>query len=109
MSNEIIKDFVKRQTSGVTIGVPKSRPKTEETAQQAVTEAAPAAHEETNTKVRGQVGRPKSLIDKVKISVYVPAEVKEKLIKIQHNNYKQNLNDVMTEAIDCLLTKYGEK
>lgn len=99
MSNDVIKDFVKRQTANVTIGVPKSRPQVKEE----------QAQQEGIRPSRGQVGRPKSLVEKVKISVYVPAEIKEKLIKIQHNNFRQNLNDVMAEAIDCLLTKYGEK
>ncbi len=109
MSNDIIKDFVKRQTTGVTIGVPKSRPTHEEITQDIPDEFKQAAPEEEPKTAKGHVGRPKSLVEKVKISVYVPAEVKEKLVKIQHNNYKQNLNDVMTEAIDCLLAKYGEK
>lgn len=108
MANDVIKDFVKRQTTGVTIGVPKMRPRAEEETRRPVAEETQEQQEEKRP-TRGQVGRPKSLVEKVKISVYVPAEIKEKLIKIQHNNFRQNLNDVMAEAIDCLLAKYGEK
>lgn len=97
MANDTIKEFVKRQTTGMTIGVPKSRARAEDS----------TPHTEATATIGP--GRPKSLVEKVKISVYVPAEIKAKLVKIQHNNYKQNLNDVMVEAVDCLLTKYGEK
>jgi hypothetical protein len=44
----------------------------------------------------------------VKLSVYLPAEAKEKLVRIQHDNYKQNLNDILLEAINDLIKKYGK-
>ena len=108
----MIKDFVKKQTTAISIGVPKQRPAdTPAQAAEPVREvepvaAAPAAEETPAAK--GHVGRPKSDIEKVKLSVYVPAEAKEKLIKIQHHNYKPSLNDVLMEAIVDIIKKYGE-
>lgn len=110
MAENMIKDFVKRQTTAVNIGVPKQKPNVEtpqtrigETVEP-VTAPAPAP----DFKVKGHVGRPKSDIEKVKLSVYVPAEAKEKLIKIQHENYKPNLNDVLLEAINDIIRKYDK-
>ena len=103
MAQDMIKDFVKKQTTAISIGVPRQRP-----AQEAVVETPAAPVEEPapaeKKTVRG-VGRPSSGIEKVKISVYVPAEVKEKLVKIQHRNYKPSLNDVVIEAIADLINK----
>lgn len=114
MAENIIKDFVKKQTTPLTIGVPKQRPQTESAAP--VQAAETPATEEIATPqpqpqqevAKGHVGRPKSDIEKVKLSVYVPAEAKAKLIRIQHHNYKQSLNDVLLEAISDLIKKYGE-
>lgn len=111
MAENIIKDFVKKQTTPLTIGVPRQRPAEENQQpvqvqpkqQEPVSAPAPAAPE-----TRGHVGRPKSDIEKVKLSVYVPAEAKSKLIKIQHLNFKSSLNDVLMEAISDLIKKYGE-
>lgn len=130
MAENIIKDFVKKQTTPLTIGVPKQRPQagTETPAaapvEQPVPEVktvpvqapapatAPAAAQPVQQAepeiIRGHVGRPKSDVEKVKLSVYVPAEMKSRLIKVQHHNYKPSLNDVLIEAIADLLTKYGE-
>lgn len=109
MAENIIKDFVKKQTSTVTIGVPRQKPAGNvpevriEPAPAPVVTAAPAeqpvVEDPVETKPKGHVGRPKSEIEKVKLSVYVPAEAKAKLIRIQHESYKQNLNDVLLEAI----------
>ena len=112
MADNMIKDFVKKQTTAISIGVPKQRPAdTPVQAAEPVREvehvaAAPAAKE--TPAVKGHVGRPKSDIEKLKLSVYVPAEAKEKLIKIQHHNYKPSLNDVLMEAIVDIIKKYGE-
>ena len=116
MGQDIIKDFVKKQTTAISIGVPKQRPQCEvkeerfeekpDTVQE-VKESEVQAPVEKATK--RHVGRPKSEIEKVKMSVYVPAEAKAKLIKIQHETYKQNLNDVLLEAINDILKKYGEQ
>lgn len=116
MANSIIKDFVQKQTTPISIGVPKQRtPETvpapaAEPAPQAVQAApeAPAAPQTTAAApTKGRVGRPKSDIEKVKLSVYIPAEAKEKLVKIQHTNYKQSINDVLIEAVSDLIRKYG--
>lgn len=115
MGQDIIKDFVKKQTTAISIGVPKQKPQGEvrEVRFEEKQEYAPAVKEpvvETKAEKapKGHIGRPKSDIEKVKMSVYVPAEAKAKLIKIQHETYKQNLNDVLLEAINDILKKYGE-
>ena len=118
MAENIIKDFVKKQTTPLNIGVPKQRPAagTEEVkkaepaapAPVQVTTPAPSTVQTAPEVVRGQVGRPKSNIEKVKLSVYVPTEAKAKLIKIQHHNYKPSLNDILIEAINDLIKKYDE-
>ena len=120
MAENIIKDFVKKQTTPLTIGVPRQKPQAEsepapriETAPAApaaepVKEAAPAPAKAEQNMEKGHVGRPKSNVEKVKLSVYVPAEAKAKLIKIQHHNYRQNLNDVLLEAIADVIKKYDE-
>lgn len=126
MAENIIKDFVKKQTTPLTIGVPKQRPQAEQETQAAApmekhlptvervqvqapapapVQAAPQAEPEVT---RGHVGRPKSDIEKVKLSVYVPADMKARLIRVQHHNYKQSLNDVLIEALADLLKKYDE-
>lgn len=122
MAENIIKDFVKKQTTPLTIGVPKQRPQGEsEPAPRFEAEPvapapepfkevapAPAPVQPEPEAAKGHVGRPKSEVEKVKLSVYVPAEAKTKLIKIQHHNYKQSLNDVLLEAIADVIKKYGE-
>lgn len=114
MGQDIIKDFVKKQTTSISIGVPRQKPQGE-AAQERIEPSpapspSPAAQEPVNkpvgTVTKGHVGRPKSEIEKVKMSVYVPAEAKAKLIRIQHETYKQNLNDVLLEAINDILKKY---
>ena len=112
MGQDIIKDFVKKQTTTISIGVPRQKPQgevPEERIEQAPA-PAPAVQEPVDkpseTVTKGHVGRPKSEIEKVKMSVYVPAEAKAKLIKIQHETYKQNLNDVLLEAINDIFKKY---
>jgi len=117
MAENIIKDFVKKQTTPLNIGVPKQRPqgatevRIEEPSAQVAPSPAPAqtpVQPVEQEAVRGHVGRPKSDVEKVKLSVYVPAEAKAKLVKIQHHNYKQSLNDVLLEAISDVIKKYGE-
>lgn len=114
MANDIVKDFVKKQTSPISIGVPKKR-------EEAPAEQPATAPEVSHTRVqspyvqlatetpvapKGKPGRPKSDIEKVKLSLYVPEEIKGKLIKIQHNTYRQSLNDVILEAVVDLCAKY---
>lgn len=126
MAENIIKDFVKKQTTPLTIGVPKQRPQAgAETPAAAPVEqpapevkpapvqapAAPAAQPAQQAEpeiIRGHVGRPKSDVEKVKLSVYVPSEMKSRLIKLQHHNYKPSLNEVLIEAVADLLAKYEE-
>lgn len=115
MGQDIIKDFVKKQTTAISIGVPKQRPQgevKEERFEEKPAPVQPVQEPEVQAPVekgpKGHVGRPKSDIEKVKMSVYVPAEAKAKLVKIQHETYKQNLNDVLLEAINDILKKYGE-
>lgn len=114
MAENSIKDFVKRQTTPLTIGVPKPKtqkevePETrvETPVQEAVPVQAATAVETVVTK--GHVGRPKSDVEKVKVSLYIPAESKEKLVKIQHRNYRQSLNDLLLEAIADIIKKYED-
>lgn len=107
MAENTIKDFVKRQTTPLTIGVP--RPKTQKDPEpeqrMAVQQPAPVVEQPA---AKGHVGRPKSDIEKVKVSLYVPAESKEKLVKIQHRTYRQSLNDLLLEAIADIIRKYEE-
>lgn len=126
MAENMIKDFVKKQTTSLNIGTPKQKPvvvpevspakraeepKEETAIIQKQVETAPAVmnttvEEKPVQQVKSKVGRPKGDVEKVKLSVYVPAEVKAKLIKLQHMTYKQSINDVMIEGIYMLLTKY---
>lgn len=122
MADNMIKDFVKKQTTPLTIGVPRQRPAEAEQQPAAAAPAAPAASQPVAVQqpqvaqvepeatpapvVKGRIGRPKSDIEKVKLSVYVPAEAKAKLIRIQHQNFKSSLNDVLMEAISDLIKKY---
>lgn len=117
MANDIVKDFVKKQTTPISIGVPKKR---EETPAEQPAEAPAVSHTRVQSPYvqqaaeapapvaapKGKPGRPKSDIEKVKLSLYVPDEIKEKLIKIQHNTYRQSLNDVILEAVVDLCAKY---
>ena len=109
MAENIIKDFVKKQTTPLNIGVQKQRPQ-EDVQEARIAEPRHEAlvPEEKPAPVKAHVGRPKSEIQKVKMSVYVPEEAKAKLIKIQHRNFKQNLNDVLLEAIMDIIKKYDE-
>lgn len=109
MAQDIIKDFVKKQTTAVTIGVPRQRPQGDVHEVRIESKPDPAPEPVAEVKqAKGHVGRPKSDIEKVKLSVYLPAEAKEKLVRIQHDNYKQNLNDILLEAINDLIKKYGK-
>lgn len=108
MAENIIKDFVKKQTTPLNIGVPKQRPQQEVPEVRIAEPVQEPVRVEAAFAQRPHVGRPKGEIQKVKMSVYVPEEAKAKLIKIQHNNYKQNLNDVLLEAIMDIIKKYGE-
>ena len=108
MAENIIKDFVKKQTTPLNIGVPKQRPQEEVPEVRIAEPVQEPVKVEAAVVEKPHVGRPKGEIKKVKMSVYVPEEAKAKLIKIQHNNYKQNLNDVLLEAIMDIIKKYGE-
>lgn len=119
--NNIMKDFVKKQSSPISIGVPKMRSTDQEPeriempAQKTVkpaTESRPVARtvlapvEEVKPAPK-KIGRPKSEIEKVKVSLYLPVDVKNRLVKLQHMNMKSCMNDVMIEAIEDLLDKYS--
>ena len=123
--NSIMKDFVKKQSSPISIGKPKIR-SNEELVNEGVAEKKEQPKEvqpidtptarpvvrtvlapvEELTPAPKKVGRPKGDVEKVKISIYVPAEVKEKIVKLQHMNMKSSINDVMMEAVNDLLDKY---
>ena len=100
-----IKEFIKKQTNQVTIGIPKRRTDLEATVEQPVPEVpqpvavAGSVQESEGVQPARAVGRPKSEVRKVKLSAYVPAEVKERLVRLQHESYRSNLNDVLVEAI----------
>lgn len=115
---DMIKDFVKKQTSTLTIGVPKPRTEVPAPAQAPAPDVRqePAAQISNPEKVaavvppvtpKKPIGRPKSDVVKVKMSVYVPEELKARLVKVQHETYKSNLNDVLIEAVRDILDKYG--
>ena len=105
MAENIIKDFVRKQTSPVTIGVPKSRSaepeQVKENSQPAVEVQQPAPQEGK------RMGRPRTYEKRAKISMYLPEELKDKIVRIQHQNFKSSINDVMIEAVHDLLKKYG--
>ncbi|MGN1232767.1 MAG: hypothetical protein ACI4UJ_04890 [Candidatus Cryptobacteroides sp.] len=105
MAENIIKDFVKKQTTPVTIGVPKARTAVTEKVQE-VEEPAGTPVETAPVGSSGRVGRPRTYEKRTKLSMYLPEELKDKLVKIQHHNYKPSLNDVLLEAIQDLLKKY---
>lgn len=96
---DIVKDFVQQQTAPLTIGVPKKKA-------EPVAPAPAAAPVNEAPRVKGKVGRPKLAEDKVKLSLYITAEKKAKLVKIQHQTYRANMNDVLSEAVDLILEKY---
>ena len=105
MAENIIKDSVRKQTSPVTIGVPKSRNAEAEpvkvSSQPAVEAQQPAPQEGK------RMGRPRTYEKRAKISMYLPEELKDKIVRIQHQNFKSSINDVMIEAVHDLLKKYG--
>jgi hypothetical protein len=106
-----IKEFIKKQTTGVTIGVPKARKESDAIPAPAarpatVQEQVKQAKQESAAGAR-RPGRPKTDVQKVKLSVYVPEDVKEALVRIQHDNYKTSLNDVLTEAIMQYVAQNG--
>ena len=108
MGQDIIKDFVKKQTTAVTIGVPRQRPQSPVQEVRIEPEQEAIVEQTIEEKpVKGKVGRPKSDVERVKLSLYIPAEAKEKLIRIQHDNYKQNLNDILLEAVNDIIKKYS--
>lgn len=115
MAENLIKDFVKKQTSTVTIGVPKAKPQgiveqpRIEVPSVEPQKATAAVQEPVAESKPKHIGRPKSNIEKCKMSVYVPTEDKKKLVKIQHQTFRQNLNDILLEAINDILVKYGER
>lgn len=99
-----IKEFIKKQTTAVTIGVPKVRRESD-----AVPSPA-AVQEQVNegsVSVTRKPGRPKTDVRKVKLSVYVPEDVKESLVRIQHDSYKMSLNEVLTDAIMQYVSQNG--
>ena len=106
MAESIIKDFVKKQTTPVTIGVPKLRTAIKDAIQEVVRPAETPVDAEPKA-LSGKVGRPRTYENRVKLSIYLPEELKDKLVKIQHHNYKPSMNDVLLEAIQDLLKKYN--
>ena len=105
MAENSIKDFGRKQTAAVTIGVPKSRNAGAEqvkVSSQPVVEAQQPAPQEGK-----RMGRPRTYEKRAKISMYLPEELKDKIVRIQHQNFKSSINDVMIEAVHDLLKKYG--
>lgn len=106
MANDIIKSFVQKQTTPISIGVPKQRTQETQPSAPAVEPAAPiqstaaeAPKQENSTPAR-RPGRPKQEVDKVKMSLYIPVEAREELLKIQHNTFTSSFNDVVLCAIN---------
>ena len=114
MAESTIKDFVKKQTASLNIGVPKQRPTGEplriEPTRLPVAEPEQTAAPQMVATAAAQrhIGRPKGDVAKIKISLYVPEEIKARLIKVQHMNYKASLNDMLMEAVEDVLKKYNE-
>lgn len=101
MADNTIRDFIQKQTGNpINISVPKQR----------VAEQQPEEKpEDEGSAHTGKAGRPRQGDEKkVKMNLYAPEEIKKKLIKIQHHNYKSSLNDVLLEAVLDLIKKYEE-
>ena len=113
MAESTIKDFVKKQTSSLNIGVPKVKPATiaplDEIGEAPAAYQTVASANETPAPTVKTTGRPKSEIQKVKLSLYVPEETKTKLVRIQHLSFKSSLNDVLLEAINEYLEKHKDQ
>lgn len=113
--NNIMKDFVKKQSTPISIGIPKQRPQVQETVKEEprkndapVYAKEPAQATATTLAATAEpkkVGRPKSDVEKVKLSLYLPKEMKERVVRLQHISMKSCLNDVLMEAIEDLLAK----
>ena len=116
MAENIIKDFVKKQTSPISISVPKTRPEVQPE-EKSVSNLKEELKEELRAELKEKMtaapeadeksGKTKPENNKVKLSLYIDKGVKQKLVKIQHETYKSSLNDVLIEAVDELLKKYG--
>ena len=105
MAENIIKEFVRKQASPVTIGVPKSREEKEKLAE---FDSQPVeVHQQTVSQENRKIGRPRTYEKRAKISLYLPEDLKEKIVRIQHQNFKSSINDVMMEAVLDILKKYG--
>ena len=76
MAENIIKDFVRKQTSPVTIGVPKSR--NAEAEQVKVSSQPLVEPQQQATQEAKRMGRPRTYEKRAKISMYLPEEIKEK-------------------------------
>ena len=96
-----IKDFIRKQTTPVNIGVPRSRniPVQEPVSIVEQPVSAPVSSNSDITVQKNKPGRRKGDVQKVKLSLYVPEEVKDQLIRIQHDTYKSSLNDTLVEAV----------
>ena len=108
---DIIKDFVKKQTTSINIGVPKQRSAGEPERRiepERLPVQVPVQSVAPESATPRHVGRQKSEVSKVKLSLYLPEETKAKLIKVQHMNCKASLNDMLMEAVEDVLKKYGE-
>ena len=115
MAENIIKDFVKKQTSPISISVPKTRPEVQPE-EKSVSDLKGELKEELRAELKEKMtaapeadeksGKTKAENNKVKLSLYIDKGVKQKLVKIQHETYKSSLNDVLIEAVDELLKKY---
>ena len=96
MAENNIKELVAKQTSAVTIGTPKQR----EVISSPI--AIPVQEKSVTPK-----GRPKCEFERIKLSMYIPVEFKEQLVKIQHLNFRPSMNDVLMEAVDDIIKKYS--
>lgn len=98
-----IKEFIKRQTTTLNIGTPKVRNESDvipAPAARPVEEQPQVRKDEEGSEASGRrPGRPKTDVQKVKLSVYVPEDVKERLVRLQHDTYRTSLNEVLTDAI----------
>ena len=107
MAENIIKDFMRRQTSPITIGVPQSR-NTSSQEIRAVSQPLTAPQQPAPQETK-KAGRPRTFENRARITIYLPEEVKDTIIRIQHKTFKPSINEVMIEAVRDLLEKYGFK
>lgn len=94
-----IKEFVDSQTRGLTIKTPVAKPVAEEQVKE------PEVPIKTST-VTGRPGRPKSGIQKTRVTLYLPVDVCEKAVQLWHRECRGSLNDILSEAVEEYIEKH---